>query len=253
MAIDSHMHCNYMVSSDQQKIIDKINNDYSLKSVINVGLNSYTSLETVEIANSNSKFYSSIGIHPLYVENEDYSGLQKLSDNKKVVAIGEIGLDNSEDNYAEQRRYLVIQILIANELRLPIIIHSNNANDEVIEIFERYAKPKYGCVFHCFQPDLEALNYIIENGFYISFAGKITYKTANKSLEILKKVPKDLFLVETDSPFITPEPIRDLENESSNISYIIHKIAEVREVSYKDIENTTIENTKRLFKKMSSN
>ena len=87
---------------------------------------------------------------------------------------------------------------------MPVVIHANNTNKLIIEIFKKYVKPKYGCVFHCFQPDIDDLKYLIENGYYISFAGRITYKTAKKSIEVAKIVPNDLFLVETDSPYISP-------------------------------------------------
>lgn len=140
--------------------------------------------------------------------------------------------------------------MIANELHLPVIIHSNNSNKLVIEIFEKYVKPKYGCVFHCFQPDIDELKYLVRNGYYISFAGRITYKTAQRSIEVAKTVPNDLFLVETDSPYISPEPYRSEINKSSNISFIIKRIAEVKEMSYDEIEIITEQNTRRLFKKM---
>lgn len=140
--------------------------------------------------------------------------------------------------------------MIANELHLPVIIHANNTNKLIIEIFKKYVKPKYGCAFHCFQPDIDDLKYLIENGYYISFAGRITYKTAKKSIEVAKIVPNDLFLVETDSPYISPEPFRGEINRTSNIKYIISKIAEVKEMSFEEIESITTQNTKRLFKKM---
>lgn len=250
MAIDSHMHINSMVLRDVQEYIEAINKSHSIKSVVNVGLNIETSKESVLISKKNSKFYSSIGLHPLYTSSQDVDSLYMLADNDKVIAIGEIGLDSSKDNFKEQKRYFIKQIQIANELHLPVIIHSNNSNKLVIEIFEKYVKPKYGCVFHCFQPDIDDLRYLVRNGYYISFAGRITYKTAKKSIEVAKVVPNDLFLVETDSPYISPEPYRGEINKSSNISFIIKRIAEVKETSYKEIESITEQNTKRLFKKM---
>ncbi len=250
MAIDSHMHINNIVLENEQEYIKDINENHSIENVINVGLNIETSEESILISRENSKFYSSIGIHPLYIESQDIDNLYKLADDDNVVAIGEIGLDNSKNNFDEQKKYLIKQIIIANELHLPVIIHSNNSNKLIIEIFEKYVKPKYGCVFHCFPPDIESLRYLVKNGYYISFAGRITYKNARKSFEIANTVPSDLFLVETDSPYISPEPHRDEVNKSSNIGYIISKIAEVKKMSYEDIEQITTENAKRLFKKI---
>lgn len=250
MAIDSHMHINSIVSKDIEKEILDINNNHNLESVINVSLNSETAKESIIISNSNAKFYSAIGIHPLYVENQSIDDLYDIALNEKVVAIGEIGLDTTKDNIELQKKYLIEQISIANSLNLPVIIHANNSNKLVIEIFERYIKPKEGCVFHCFQPDMDDLNYLIRNNYYISFAGRITYKNAKKSIEVAKSVPNDLFLVETDSPYISPEPVRNLVNQSSNIKYIIEKLALIKDMSYLEIEEITTENTKRLFKKI---
>lgn len=250
MAIDSHMHINSIVSKDIEKEILDINNNHNLESVINVSLNSETAKESIIISNSNAKFYSAIGIHPLYVENQSIDDLYDIARNEKVVAIGEIGLDTTKDNIELQKKYLIEQISIANSLNLPVIIHANNSNKLVIEIFERYIKPKEGCVFHCFQPDMDDLNYLIRNNYYISFAGRITYKNAKKSIEVANSVPNDLFLVETDSPYISPEPVRNLVNQSSNIKYIIEKLALIKDMSYLEIEEITTENTKRLFKKI---
>lgn len=250
MAIDSHMHINSIVSKNIEKEILDINNNSNLKNVINVSLNSETAKESIIISNSNAKFYSAIGIHPLYVENQSIDDLYDIALNEKVVAIGEIGLDTTKDNIELQKKYLIEQITIANALNLPVIIHANNSNKLVIEIFERYIKPREGCVFHCFQPDIDDLNYLIRNNYYISFAGRITYKNAKKSVEVAKSVPNDLFLVETDSPYISPEPIRNLVNQSSNIKYIIEKLALIKDMSYLEIEEITTENTKRLFKKI---
>ena len=250
MAIDSHMHINSIVSKNIEKEILDINNNPNLKNVINVSLNSETAKESIIISNSNAKFYSAIGIHPLYVENQSIDDLYDIALNEKVVAIGEIGLDTTKDNIELQKKYLIEQITIANSLNLPVIIHANNSNKLVIEIFERYIKPKEGCVFHCFQPDIDDLNYLVKNNYYISFAGRITYKNAKKSLEVAKSVPNDLFLVETDSPYISPEPVRNLVNQSSNIKYIIEKLALIKDMGYLEIEEITTENTKRLFKKI---
>jgi len=247
MAIDSHMHINSKILSDMQKYIYEINNNSSIESVINVGLDINTSKEIISL-NDNDKFYSSIGIHPLYIDSQNINELYTLVNNDKVVAIGEIGLDTLNNNLDEQKKYLIEQIYIANELHLPVIIHSNNTNKIIIEIFKKIIKPKYGCVFHCFQPNIEDLYYLIDNGYYISFAGRITYKTAKKSIEIARIVPNDLFLVETDSPYISPEPFRNEINKSSNIKYIISKISEIKDLSVEEVDNIATNNTKRLFR-----
>lgn len=249
MAIDTHTHVFSPLIKYPEREIELINVDTYLDYVINVGLNTKTSESSVLISNEHSKFYSSIGIHPLYIEGENPNKLYKLITDK-VVAIGEIGLDNTKDNFLEQKKMLVKQIMIANELGLPVIIHSHNCNKEIINVFENIAKPLYGCVFHCFQPDFETLTYLEQNNFYISVAGKITLPTAKKSHEVLRTMNKDLLLVETDAPYMTPYPFEESINHSCNLHVNIAKIAEVLNMTYEDVETLTTNNAKRLFKKI---
>lgn len=250
MAIDSHMHVNSLVLEKPLSEIKNINENPNIEAVINIGLNQLTSKNIVKIADENPKFFAAIGVHPLYIENESLEFIPVLAKYSKVVAIGEIGLDSTKTNLELQKQYLLEQLKLANTLKLPVVIHANNMNREVIELFESVVKPQYGCVFHCFQPDKEVLDYLIANQYYISFAGKITYKTAKKSLEIAEMVPDDLFLVETDSPYIAPVPFRNTINHSAYIEYIIAKLAEVKHKTREEIEILTTNNTKRLFKKM---
>ena len=245
--IDSHMHINSYFNNISD--LDKINNNKHIENVINVGLDIKTSRQIIKLARDSKKIYTSIGIHPLYINDDNPEDLFNLV-NDKVVAIGEIGLDNSDNNYINQKYYFIKQILIANELKLPVIIHSKNSNKEIVNIFENIIKPKYGCVFHCFQPDIEIMKYLVDNGYYISFAGPITYKTAKKSLEIVKQIPNESFLIETDSPYMTPEPYREETNNSNNLKYIISKIAEIKSISTDEVISITNQNTKKLFKKM---
>lgn len=250
MAIDSHMHINSLSLENKYQAVKNINENNDIEAVINVGMTCETSKEAIISTKQNDKFFCSIGIHPLYTNFQNWNHLYELAENPKVVAIGEIGLDSSKNNFEVQRKYLIRQIIIANELHLPVIIHSNNTNKEIINIFKTVIKPKYGCVFHCFQPDLDDLNYLMTNGFYVSFAGKITYKTAKKSIEVIKNVDNNLFLVETDSPYIPVEPFRDSTSTSEYIKYIIKKVSQVKELEYEEIERITSENTKQLFKRM---
>ena len=251
MVIDSHIHVLSGIV-DVNERINEINSNSEIKSVINVGMDVSTSRESVLISKQHSKFYSSVGIHPLYVPellvknddvindiDRDVKSLYELALNDKVVAIGEIGLDTKHSNSVIQELYFIRQIRLVNELELPVIIHSSNSNSRIVEIFETIVRPLYGCVFHCFQPDVDTLNYLVSKGYYISFAGRITYPNAKKSIEIAKIVPNNLFLVETDSPYILPD-----------IEQVVSKLADVKGVENKDIETMTVENTLRLFKRM---
>lgn len=140
MSIDSHMHINSIVLENARtsEYINEIIHNPDIESVINVGLNIDTSNESLLISKINSKFYSTIGIHPLYTESQDVEYLYELVTHDRVVAIGEIGLDSTKNNFDEQRSYLIKQIIIANQLHLPVIIHANNTNKLIIEIFRKY-------------------------------------------------------------------------------------------------------------------
>lgn len=249
MAIDTHMHINSKDTKDISEEIKRINDNQKIDKVINIGLNTSISKEILDFSNNNDKFYSTIGIHPLYIVEENIDDLIPLIDNSKVVAIGEIGLDKKEsiDNQVE---YLIKQIDIANNYHLPVIIHANNTNWEVLEIFKNIIRPLYGCVFHCFQPDEEILKELIKYEYYISFAGRVTYPNAKKSLIIAEKVPDSLYLVETDSPYISPVPYKEEKGKSEYIKYIIAKLAEIRKTTYENIEKQTTENAKSLFRKI---
>lgn len=247
MIIDSHLHINSKVIQDKQQAIKKVNDDTNIESVINVGLDIETSRECVRLSNRENKFYAAVGIHPLYIKEENSDWLIRMCfNNDKVVAIGEIGLDASKKNLYQQKINLIRQIMIANAVKLPVIIHSNLSNREIINTFENYVKPKFGCVFHGFQQDLEDLKYILDNGYYVSFDGRIVYKNNKKILEVLNLTPLDRFLIETNGPFLNKNDIK----EFTNIRQIISKVAETKNLSKKEIEYVTNKNVKTLFKRM---
>lgn len=250
MVIDTHMHINSLVSRRIEEDINEINSNDNLDKVINIGVSYATSKEAVSIANNNSKFYATIGIHPSYVIGEEVDNLISIIDNENIVAIGEIGLDLTSNNIDLQREYLVKQIDIANNYHLPVVIHANKTNQQILEVFNKIIKPEYGCVFHCFEPEIEILKELIKEEYFISFAGRVTYKNAKRSLEIAKYVPSDLYLVETDSPYISPVPKRYEEGKSEYIKYIIERLAEIRNTTVDMIEKETSENALRLFKRL---
>lgn len=245
MIVETHAHFLSSSMNDLQERIDFINNSGKYI-VVNVGMDEDTSKESVSIS-SNPLFYSAIGIHPLFTPDlldnieKDVSFLYSLV-NDKVVAIGEIGLDTHKDNYDIQEAYFIRQIEIANELKLPVIIHSSDSNKRIIDIFENIVRPLYGCVFHCFQPEIEVAEYLVSKGYYISFANKINSLNAKKSIEVAKYVPMEYILVETDCPYISPD--------TSYIEHVIEKIASIKNLSYQEVCNITTSNALKLFEKI---
>lgn len=240
--IDTHAHFNSEDLENLRNEIKQVNELLYLNKVINVGLNYLTSKEAIEISLVEPKFFATIGIHPLHTGDvEDILTLYNASDCYKVVAIGEIGLDNDGDLQLQKQKF-ISQIELANFLQLPIVIHSNNANNQVMDIIKQY-RPNYGFVFHCFQPDIEIAKQIITLGGYVSFATMITKPTAKKSLEVLSFIPIENLLIELDYPYLSQNAQLDGRN-------VFNKVRDIRGMGFKELENQIDSNAKRLFKKL---
>lgn len=196
------------------------------------------------------------GIHPNEIAetkeqiDKDILEIEKLAaQNKKVVAIGEIGLDNHwvKDRKEIQKYAFLEQIKLANKLKLPIVIHSRDAIMDTIEILKGKILPEKKGILHCCQLNKDLVKVGLEAGFYISFAGAITFKSSKNANEIISMVPNDRILVETDCPYLSPEPNRGKRNDSRNMKYTVRKIAEVKEISSEEIAQITYENGKRIY------
>ena len=169
--------------------------------------------------------------------------------NKKVVAIGEIGLDYywNKENKELQKQWFEMQINLANKLNLPIVIHSRDAFLIDIRIVEKNEVKQKG-VFHCCQLNQELVKGALKLGFFVSFAGPITYKSSKNVDTIIKMVPTDKILIETDSPYLPPEPLRGTRNNSINVKLIAQKIAQIKNISLEEIAKVTYENAKNVFR-----
>lgn len=240
--IDSHSHFNLKTLTNLKKEIVLVNKTNSLKKIINVGLDYDTSREAIEISLDEPKFYATIGIHPLYNgEVKDLLNLYNKYDCSKVIAVGEIGLDSNKDIKLQIDKFIE-QIYLANYLGLPIVIHSNNTNKEVLEIIKKH-RPIYGFVFHCFQPDIDIARQILDLNGYMSFGTKILKPNAKKSLEVISYIPIENLLIETDYPFLS-------ENHISDLIDIFNKVLDITNMEYKQLEEQIDINNKRLFKKL---
>ena len=201
-------------------------------------------------------YMQQFGIHPNEIENTkediDKSILQiedLVKASKKVVAIGEIGLDyHWEKDRKELQRYSFIeQIKLANKLELPIVIHSRDAIMDTIDILRNDVKPNKDGILHCCQLNKDLVKTGLEEELYISFAGAITFKSSKNADEIIKMVPDDRILIETDCPYLSPEPHRGQRNDSRNIKYTAQKIADVKQKSLEEIAKITYENARRIY------
>jgi len=225
--------------------------------IINAGADMKGCYDSVDLAKKYDFIYAAVGIHPDNTNEMDESRLEelrKLSGNEKVVAFGEIGLDYYYDNSPRdiQKYWFWEQLKLANELGLPVIIHDRDAHEDIMDMLRKYTGlvnervPALGALHH-FTGSAEMAKELVKMGFYISFGGVLTFKNAKKSREVLKAVPRDRILFETDCPYLTPEPHRGERNDSANIRYVIEKAAEVLNTSREEIEQTAFENGKRLF------
>ena len=256
MLIDSHCHLN---DSDLAPIADKIVGDFvadGLLAVINVGYDMPSSILAVEQANKYKNVFAAIGMHPhdsKLMQANDYDVLRQLSKDEKVVAIGEIGLDYHYDLSPRdvQQKVFELQIILADELKLPIILHVREAYEDTREILERNKQHlNNGVLLHCYSGSAEMVKVFDKYDCYYAFGGAITFKNAKHNLEALKAVKSDRLLLETDCPYMTPVPFRGQINEPKNIKLVLKKASEILEKDEDELAQKTVNNTLAFFKRM---
>lgn len=251
--IDSHAHYDdEAFDSDRDELLARIH-EGGVKYIINMGCNIERSRFSVRYANKFPFIYAAVGIHPEDVDKvpDDYLlQLREWAADPKVVAIGEIGLDYHYEGYnAElQKKIFEEQLDLAEELKLPVVIHSRDAAEDTLNILRK--RGTVNGVVHCFSGSAETAKQMLELGLHISFTGVLTFKNARKALAALKAVPPDRLLLETDCPYMAPEPNRGKRCDSSMIVHIIDKIAAEKGVPPEDVARQTMENTVNLFYKM---
>ena len=272
---DSHAHYNdEKFSEDREEILKQVYESEVTK-LLCAGYSLESSKKALDIANKYNYVYASVGISPndINFQEETYKSQNKkevydsktpdfneilaqqlgqikiLANNQKVVGIGEIGLDYywNKENKKEQKQAFIKQIEIANELNLPIIIHTRDAVYDTLDILKNEITPVKKGVFHCCPLNLDLIREGIKLGFYISFAGPITFKNSKNADEAIKLVPLDRILIETDSPYLAPEPKRGTRNDSRNVKYIAEKISKVKEMPLEEIAKITYENAEKIF------
>lgn len=249
---DSHAHYNDERFNEDRKALIEEMYEYGVTKIINAGYSLESSKKALDIAKNYNFMYTTSGISPNDIDNfkeEDLKEIEVLAKNEKCVAIGEIGLDYhwNTENKELQKKVFISQIEIANKLELPIVIHTRNAIYDTLEILKDNKCNKKG-VFHCCPLNIDLVREGLKLGYYISFAGPCTFKNSKNADEIIKMVPLDRFVVETDSPYLSPEPLRGKRNDSRNLKYIVEKIANVKELEPGKIAKITFNNAKTIFK-----
>lgn len=250
--IDTHAHLNDE-KLDATRIIGEMHTD-GLSRIITIGASSDDFDETIKIALNNPDVYACIGVHPYYADTLSdalIERMKKLAREDKVVGIGEFGLDYHVDQPSRevQRSAFERQIRLAYETKLPMCLHIRDAHGDALEILKQNKDfTKYGVIIHCFSGSKEMAEEYVRLGFYISFSGSITYKKTN--VEILRVVPRDRILFETDAPYLSPQPLRGTVNEPKNTLVTAKIVAELLGERFEDLEKSADENTRRIFSKM---
>lgn len=259
---DSHAHYNdEKFDIDKEEILNHVYNSGVTK-LICVGYSLDSSKKAIQISKIHDFIYATVGISPNDIPNNDSNEadfentlnkqlieIEQLAKQEKIVAIGEIGLDYywNKDNKENQKKAFCEQIKIANKLNLPIVIHTREAVYDTLNILKNEISAVKKGVFHCCPLNIDLIREALKLGFYISFAGPITFKNSKNAEEAINIVPLDKILIETDSPYLAPEPKRGTRNDSSNVKYIAEKIAKVKEKTIEEIAEITYENAKKIF------
>lgn len=250
MYIDTHAHYDSgKFNADREEVIASLP-DAGIEAVIDPGCDEPSSLMAIELAERYDFIWAAVGWQPQEWESwtpESIGRVRCMAAHPKAVAIGEIGLDYywDKEHKAIQHEMLLAQLELAVELNLPVIIHDRESHEDIMELTGRY--PALRGVFHCFSGSAEMAAELIKRGWYLGFDGPVTYKNARRAHEVLQICPMERILLETDSPYLTPEPHRGTRNDSRHLHLIAEKIAEIKSLSPAEVAAATTENAKRLF------
>ena len=220
--------------------------------VINVGASIETTRTTLALAEAYDYIYAAVGVHPSDIDGlneETYSWLKEQTAHPKTVAVGEIGLDYYWDNEPRevQKKWFIRQLELARELDLPVLIHSREAAADTMEIMKEHAKGLSG-VIHCYSYSKEMAQEYIKMGFYIGVGGVVTFKNAKKLKEVVENIPLTSIVLETDCPYMAPEPNRGKRNNSAYIRYVAEKIAELKGITYEEVVEQTEKNARDMYR-----
>ena len=251
MYFDSHAHYNdERFDEDRETLLPSLEKEHNVSHILNVGYDLKSSSQAVDLARRYPFVYAAVGIHPHDadgIQEGDYDRLREFAREKKVVAIGETGLDYHYDNSPRdlQKQAFSDHLRLAEELNLPVIVHEREATQDALDILKGYHGKG---VFHCFSGSWEKAKIVLNMGLYLSFAGPVTFKNARKLIEVAAQVPQDRFLIETDCPYMAPEPFRGRRNDSSFVHLVAGKIADCKGITKEEAAALSMENAKRLFR-----
>ena len=248
MLFDTHAHYDDARFNDDRFEVMKNLPQNGVAFTVNIGTNLETSKLSIEYAKKFEHIYATVGYHPECADKLDIDALRKLAKEDKVVAIGEIGLDYYwEDNPSREIQIDAFkkQLDLAKELDLPASIHNRDATGDIVDVL--LEKDHNKIIIHCCSVSLETAKIFVKKGYYISFAGPVSFKNAGKLKEVAAFVPDELLLIETDAPYLTPHPFRGQRNDSTKVLHTAEALAEIRGTTLDHIKKITFENAKRIY------
>lgn len=253
MIFDSHAHYDdKQFGKDRNELLSSMG-DHGIAKIVNVGASLEGNRRTLELLEQYDFLYGAVGIHPSDIRDlteESFAWLKEQVRRPKVVAVGEIGLDYYWDKeiavQKQQKYWFCRQLQLAREEGLPVIIHSREAAEDTLEIMKREAAGMSG-VIHCYSYSRELAEIYVKMGFYIGIGGVVTFKNARKLKETAAAIPLDRIVIETDCPYLAPEPFRGKRNSSLYLPYVVEEIARIRNMPPEEVEEAVYENTLRLY------
>lgn len=251
MLVDTHAHLQWAsFDKDREKVINRAKRA-GVEYIVNIGFDVDGSINAIDLAEKYKGLYATVGIHPhnaSQFNQKVLNKLRKLSENPKVVAIGEIGLDyyRNLSSRQAQKKAFKDQLFLAKELELPVVIHNREAHADTLEILSKF-KEKTTIIMHCFSGSREMAEQCVKSNFYISFAGPVTFPNSHKLHEIAKWIDLKKILLETDCPWLAPQDMRGKRNEPAFLIFIAKKIAELRRISMDELSEATTKNAREIF------
>lgn len=252
MIFESHAHYDDEVFDEDREELLASFGEKGIGTVINVGASLAGCKETVELTRQYPFIYGAIGIHPSEVgelHEDNFADLEKWCFLDKIVAVGETGLDYHwpEPDSALQKEWFERQLVLARQVKLPVIVHSREAARDTLEIMQAHRAGEIGGVIHCFSYAKEMAREYLNMDFYFGIGGVITFKNSKKLKEAVEYIPMERILLETDSPYLAPEPNRGKRNSSLNLPYVAQAIADLKGISYEEVVRITEQNARKLF------
>ncbi len=254
MIFDTHAHFDdARFDDDRDKLMNTMQR-YGVRHIVNVGASLRGCFDSVRLAHKYDFIYPAVGIHPtetfeLEEDEENFEKVKRMAALKEVVAVGEIGLDYywDEPDRKIQKKWFRRQLDLARELGKPVNIHSRDAAQDTVDIMKELHAEEIGGIIHCFSYGVDMAKIFLDMGFYIGVGGVVTFKNGKKLKEVVEYMPFDRLVIETDSPYLSPEPYRGKRNNSMYLEYVVKTIADIKGVSAKEVERITYENAERIY------